>query len=112
MITHETSANVTQPPQRPRLRRIDVPAYLASKHGIDIAVSTLAKMATVGGGPAMQYSGRIPLYHLNDLDEWATARISKPVRSTSEKMSGEAVKRAVRPQSQNSGNIASAIQQR
>jgi hypothetical protein len=70
--------------QRPRLRRVDVPAYLASKHGIDIAVSTLAKMATVGGGPIMQYSGRIPLYHVRDLDAWANARLSKAVRSTSE----------------------------
>jgi len=71
--------------QRPRLRRRDVPNYLASKHGIDIAVSTLAKMATVGGGPAMQYSGRIPLYHIQDLDTWAERRLSKAVRSTSER---------------------------
>lgn len=85
MFTHETSANIAQPPQRPRLRRIDVPAYLASKHGIDIAVSTLAKLATVGGGPAMQYSGRIPLYRLSDLDEWAERKLSRPVYSTSEK---------------------------
>ncbi len=71
---------------RPRLRRVDVPAYLASRHGIDIAASTLAKMATVGGGPAMQYSGRIPLYHLRDLDEWAEQRLSRSVRSTSERV--------------------------
>ncbi|POO55075.1 hypothetical protein CTT39_17415 [Agrobacterium rosae] len=71
-------------PQRPRLRRTDVPSYLAAKHGIDIAVSTLAKMATVGGGPMMQYSGRIPLYHVNDLDTWANDRLSKSVHSTSE----------------------------
>ena len=85
MMTTETTSSITPPPQRPRLRRIDVPAYLASKHGIDIAVSTLAKMATVGGGPAMQYSGRIPLYHLRDLDQWAEERLSKSVRSTSER---------------------------
>lgn len=85
MMTTETTSNIMQPPPRPRLRRVDVPAYLASKHGIDIAVSTLAKMATVGGGPAMQYSGRIPLYHLRDLDEWAEERLSKSVRSTSER---------------------------
>ena len=76
---------VTATPQRPRLRRVDVPGYLATKHGIDIAVSTLAKMATVGGGPMMQYSGRIPLYHLNDLDTWANERLSRTVRSTSER---------------------------
>lgn len=69
---------------RPRLRRSDVPAYLASTHGIDVAVSTLAKWATVGGGPVMQYSGRIPLYNIADLDEWANSRLSKRVRSTSE----------------------------
>lgn len=71
--------------QRPRLRRADVPAYLASKHGIDIAVSTLAKLATVGGGPTMQYAGRIPLYLITDLDAWADGRLSKSVRSTSER---------------------------
>jgi hypothetical protein len=70
---------------RPRLRRKDVPAYLADKHGIDIAVSTLNKLASIGGGPVMQYSGRIPLYRLHDLDEWAEARLSKPVASTSER---------------------------
>ncbi len=45
---------------RPRLRRVDVTAYLAANYGIDIAVSTLAKMATVGGGPPVHHNGRIP----------------------------------------------------
>jgi len=85
MMTPDTTTNTVMPPQRPRLRRSDVPNYLASKHGIDIAVSTLAKMATVGGGPAMQYSGRIPLYHIRDLDSWAEERLSRVVRSTSER---------------------------
>lgn len=84
MLAADTHTTPTAP-QRPRLRRTDVPGYLASKHGIDIAVSTLAKMATVGGGPMMQYSGRIPLYHVNDLDTWANDRLSKSVRSTSER---------------------------
>lgn len=70
---------------RPRLRRVDVPSYLAAKHGIDIAVSTLAKMATIGGGPPMQYNGRIPLYQVQELDAWANERLSKSVRSTSER---------------------------
>ena len=73
------------PAHRPRLRRKDVPAYLAEKHGIDIAVATLNKLATIGGGPVMQYSGRIPLYHVDDLDSWAEARLSKPVKSTAER---------------------------
>lgn len=68
-----------------RLRRSEVPAYLMGKHGIPIAFKTLNKLASTGGGPAMQYFGRIPLYHVDDLDKWATERLSNPVASTSEK---------------------------
>lgn len=68
---------------RPRLRRRDVPGYLAEKFGIEIAVSTLEKYATVGGGPKMQYVGRIPLYPITALDEWAESRLSRVVSSTS-----------------------------
>lgn len=70
---------------RPRLRRKDVPEYLCSKHGIDIAYKTLEKLASVGGGPAMQYNGRIPLYSKDDLDVWAIERLSPTVHSTSER---------------------------
>lgn len=70
---------------RPRLRRSEVPAYLLQKHGIPVALGTLAKWATVGGGPAMTYAGRIPLYHLDDLDTWAAERLCAPVRSTAER---------------------------
>lgn len=69
--------------ERPRLRRRDVPGYLAAKFGIEIAVATLEKYATVGGGPKMQYAGRIPLYPTTELDEWAKARLSPVVASTS-----------------------------
>ncbi len=55
------------------------------KHGIPIAVATLNKLASTGGGPAMQYAGRIPLYRPEDLDAWAAERLSKPVRSTAER---------------------------
>lgn len=68
---------------KPRLRRSEVPGYLMEKHGIPIAMATLNKMATVGGGPAMRYAGRIPLYDVEDLDRWADSRLSKPVTSTS-----------------------------
>lgn len=70
---------------RPRLRRSEVPAYLLEKHGIPIALATLNKMATTGGGPAMRYAGRIPLYDVEDLDRWAADRLSQPVTSTSGK---------------------------
>lgn len=71
--------------ERPRLRRSEVPAYLMEKHGIPIAVATLNKLASIGGGPAMQYAGRIPLYAPEALDAWAAERLSKPVRSTAER---------------------------
>lgn len=71
---------------RPRLRRSEVPEYLMEKHGIPVALATLNKMATVGGGPAMRYAGRIPLYDVEDLDRWAASRLSAPVASTSEKV--------------------------
>jgi len=75
----------------PRLRRDQVPAYLAEHHGIPIAKATLAKLATIGGGPPMQYAGRIPLYPVDALDTWAQSRLSATVRSTSEKPRPEAV---------------------
>lgn len=73
------------PLERPRLRRTEVPAYLAEKHGIPIALATLNKLASIGGGPLMTYVGRIPLYHVDDLDRWAEQRLSKPVGSTAER---------------------------
>jgi len=70
---------------RPRLRRSEVPTYLLDKFGIPVALATLNKLASIGGGPAMQYCGRIPLYNIEDLDRWASERLSKPVASTAEK---------------------------
>lgn len=72
---------------RPRLRRRDVPQYLAERYGIEITLSTLNSYACKGGGPIMQYAGRIPLYRLEDLDAWAEARLSPPVGMTSERQS-------------------------
>lgn len=70
---------------RPRLRRKQVPQYLAEIHGIDITKKTLEAYATRGGGPLMQYAGRIPLYRIQDLDDWANGRLSAPVNSTAER---------------------------
>jgi hypothetical protein len=70
---------------RPRLRRSEVPSYLLERHGIPIALATLNKMASTGGGPEMQYAGRIPLYTPEAIDVWAEQRLSKPVRSTAER---------------------------
>lgn len=76
----------TKPPVR--MRRKDAVVYLRDTHGIPIALSTLEKMATNGGGPSITYFGRIPLYDVEQLDAWATRRLSSPVASTSERQVG------------------------
>lgn len=71
-------------PYRPRLRRWGAAEYLGDVHGIQIATSTLAKLASVGGGPAITYFSKIPLYALGDLDAWAYSKLHLPILSTSE----------------------------
>lgn len=71
---------------RPRLRRNEASAYLLETHGVPLAVATLAKMATVGGGPKITYFGRIPLYARTDLDAWASSRLAAPVGSTAQRL--------------------------
>jgi hypothetical protein len=46
--------------------------------------ATLAKFATVGGGPKFRKFGRITLYTKEWLDDWAEARIGPPQSSTSD----------------------------
>ena len=67
-----------------RLRRAAAAIYLLEKHGISRTVNTLAKMAVVGGGPLIEYDGRIPLYRTDFLDDYARETLSPPVHSTSE----------------------------
>lgn len=52
--------------------------------GYTVSFSTLATMATRGGGPVYQMFGRKPLYRWGDALEWAKGRLSRPVRTTSE----------------------------
>jgi len=68
----------------PRLRRADAAEYLLRRHGISVAVATLAGWACRGGGPAFQKDGIWPTYPIAELDRWALARLSPVVRSTSE----------------------------
>lgn len=67
-----------------RYRRQEASTYLKSKHGLDYAHTTLAKLAVIGGGPKFQLAGRIPLYPECELDIWAEAKFSPLVSSTSE----------------------------
>ena len=73
------------PVGKPRLRRWEASRHLLDRHGIEMAVATLAKLACIGGGPPFQKAGRVPLYPVALLDEWALARLGRVVRSTSER---------------------------
>jgi hypothetical protein len=69
---------------KPRLRRWEAAQYLAMVHGLQVAPATLAKYASVGGGPQFQRAGRIPLYTIAALDGWAIDRLGPLVSSTSD----------------------------
>jgi hypothetical protein len=65
------------------LRRTKAAEYLQRKYGAYTA-DTLAKLAVVGGGPRFRKFGRYPLYDPLELDQWAQARMSRAVNTTSE----------------------------
>jgi hypothetical protein len=79
------------------LRRDAAGTYLKEKFGHG-SKKTLDKLATVGGGPEMVYSGRIPLYTEEALDRWARSFLSPPVTSTAERKALRHQKTAVAPQ--------------
>ena len=66
------------------LRRVEAAAYVVNTFGIPCAARTMAKYASIGGGPAFRRAGRIPLYARADLDDWALGKLSARVASTSE----------------------------
>lgn len=61
--------------RKPRLRRWEAAEYLKLVHGVEVAPATLAKYASVGGGPGYQKSLRTPLYPREELDRWAAKRL-------------------------------------
>ena len=69
---------------KPRLRRCEASSYLEQRHGLTVAVATLAKYATKGGGPAFNKFGRFPLYEPATLDAWAVYRLGRARTSTSD----------------------------
>jgi hypothetical protein len=70
--------------RRTPLRRKDAAKYVQDVHGQPCSPKTLAKLVVVGGGPAYRKAGKFPLYEPDDLDEWALAKLSPKVRSSSE----------------------------
>jgi hypothetical protein len=65
------------------LRRREAAQFLTD-HGFSTAPATLAKLASIGGGPMFRYWGRFPIYTPHNLLEWAHARSTEPRRSTSD----------------------------
>ena len=70
------------------LRRAEAAAYIRDRFAIPCSRQTLAKYAVTGEGPVYRMARRFPLYSLDDLDQWALARLSGPVRSTCEAQRG------------------------
>ncbi|WP_036285631.1 hypothetical protein [Methylocystis sp. ATCC 49242] len=66
------------------LRRKQAGEYLKSKYGFG-SEKTLAKLATVGGGPLFRRAGKAVLYEVESLDIWALRKISAPMSSTSDR---------------------------
>ena len=60
-----------------------------SKCGFKTTKNTLQKYATVGGGPLYRIFGIRALYTRDDLDAWASQKLSAPRRSTSEITAGD-----------------------
>ena len=51
-------------------------AHLLKKWGVSYTASTLAKMATVDGGPPYRKVGRRVYYTVADLDRWLSEKTS------------------------------------
>jgi hypothetical protein len=66
------------------MRRRDASTYLLEKHGVSLTQATLAKLATVGGGPMFRKDGKYPLYDRVELDAFAVARLGPLRASTSD----------------------------
>jgi len=66
------------------LRRKEAARYVTDSY-FPCSPKTLAKLACVSSrGPPFRLAGRIPLYPVSGLDEWALAKIGPLIRSTSE----------------------------
>jgi hypothetical protein len=67
-----------------KYRRSEASEYLKQEHDLDFAPTTLAKLATTGGGPPFFSGPKFPLYPESGFDNWAKQKLGKLVNSTSE----------------------------
>jgi hypothetical protein len=61
---------------------------------------SLAKWRVTGEGPPFRRSGRLILYDPDDIDSWAEARLTRPLRSTSEIREAPAPRKIAAPLAQ------------
>jgi hypothetical protein len=73
-----------EPPMMNYRSRVEASKYLKEKWKLPCEPATLAKLASIGGGPPFVHAGRFPRYPEPGLDEYARSRISPLKRSTSE----------------------------
>jgi hypothetical protein len=62
----------------------EIVAAALTDAGFPVKAKTLATKATRGGGPPFRRFGCRPLYRWGDALAWAEARLSPPMRTTSE----------------------------
>lgn len=76
---------------QPKLLRRDAAAEFIREHfSIPCSARTLAKFASVGGGPLYRYSGRFPIYDTADLMAWAAGKVGPKVGTFSEAREADA----------------------
>ena len=66
-----------------RLTRREAADFLTAR-GYRVAIATLAKYATIGGGPAYSKFGARPTYTERDLLAWVASKTTGPRRSSSD----------------------------
>ena len=68
-----------------RLNRRDASKYLLEQHGLKVSYASLAKLATLGGGPKFRKPNQtVVLYDRSSLDEWAVEKLGEEYGSTAE----------------------------
>ncbi len=83
----DSAGGISLPPHlraKVRYRSDEAAVYLEAAHGLTIAMRTLDKYRSVGGGPKFQKFNHSALYHRDDLDAWAIEKLGNAKSSTSE----------------------------
>lgn len=76
--------NDTEQPKPSRLLTRVEAALRITEKGYPIKPKTLAKLASIGGGPMFRKAGKHPRYEIEDCDAFAMAKITRKVRSVAE----------------------------